>query len=152
MRANRARDTAPERALRQALRDAGHAGYRLNWRGAPGRPDVSYPGRRIAVFVHGCFWHHCPRCQPRLPRSNQAFWARKFELNQERDARKRSELEARGWVVHEIWECDIRERLEEAVARIVDDLATRPARGRQPLRRAGGTGMLSADRARPHSD
>jgi DNA mismatch endonuclease (patch repair protein) len=122
MRANRARDTAPERALRRALRAAGHPGYRLNWRGAPGRPDVSFPGRRVAVFVHGCFWHHCPRCQPALPKANQGFWARKFELNQERDARKRAQLEARGWRVHEVWECDIRERLPDVVAAIEPDL------------------------------
>ena len=125
MRANRARDTGPERALRRALRGSGHPGYRLNWRGAPGRPDVSYPGRRVAVFVHGCFWHHCPRCHPALPRANQAFWARKFELNRERDARKRTQLEARGWAVHEVWECDIRERLEAVVAVIDADLSAR---------------------------
>jgi DNA mismatch endonuclease (patch repair protein) len=127
MRANRARDTAPERALRRALRESGHPGYRVNWRGAPGRPDVSYPGRRVAVFVHGCFWHHCPRCQPNLPRSNRGFWARKFELNRERDARKRAELESRGWAVHEVWECDIRERLRDVVAAIGSD--PRLARG-----------------------
>jgi DNA mismatch endonuclease (patch repair protein) len=130
MRANRARDTAPERALRRALRASGHPGYRLNWRGAPGRPDVSFPGRRVAVFVHGCFWHHCPRCQPALPRANQAFWANKFELNRERDARKRAELEARGWSVHEIWECDIRERLDAVVSAIDTDLAARRASAR----------------------
>jgi DNA mismatch endonuclease (patch repair protein) len=128
MRANRARDTAPERALRRALRTAGHPGYRLNWRGAPGRPDISYPGRRVAVFVHGCFWHHCPRCQPSLPRSNGAFWARKFELNRERDTRKRRELEMGGWLVHEVWECDIRERLGEVTGSIAADLDRAPRR------------------------
>lgn len=75
------------------------------------------------MFVHGCFWHHCPRCQPRLPLSNRAFWARKFELNRERDARKRGDLEAQGWLVHEVWECDIRERLAEVVTHIGADLA-----------------------------
>ncbi len=129
MRANRARDTGPEQVVRRALRDAGYRGYRLHWKGAPGRPDVTYPGRRVAVFVHGCYWHHCPRCQPGLPRSNPEFWMRKFELNRERDARKRRELEEHGWVVHEIWECDIRERLPEVVAGIVLDLSRRlPAR------------------------
>lgn len=122
MRANRASDTGPERALRRALRAAGQPGYRLNWRGAPGRPDISYPGRRVAVFVHGCFWHHCPRCQPRLPKANQGFWARKFELNRQRDARNRAELETRGWVVHEVWECDIRDRPDAILERIVADL------------------------------
>jgi DNA mismatch endonuclease, patch repair protein len=104
MRANRARDTGPERRLRQALRAAGLGGYRLNWRNAPGRPDIAYPGRKLAIFVHGCYWHHCPRCYPNLPKSNPEFWARKFALNRERDARKRYGLESVGWTVLEVWE------------------------------------------------
>jgi DNA mismatch endonuclease (patch repair protein) len=108
MRANRARDTGPELRLRRALREAGLGGYRLNWKKAPGRPDIAYPGRKLAIFVHGCYWHHCPRCYPNLPRSNPEFWARKFELNHERDARKRTVLESSGWTVIETWECDVR--------------------------------------------
>lgn len=123
MRANRASDTAPERALRSALRAAGHPGYRRNWRNAPGRPDIAYPGRRVAIFVHGCYWHHCPRCHPELPKSNPAFWARKFELNRERDARKRRQLEDAAWTVHEVWECDIRDRLDGVVIEISTSLA-----------------------------
>jgi DNA mismatch endonuclease (patch repair protein) len=116
MRANRARDTTPEKRLRAALRAAGMGGYRLNWRKAPGRPDIAYPGRRVAIFVHGCFWHHCLRCYPSLPKSHQDFWARKFELNRERDARKRSVLEAGGWQVIEVKECDIRANLVGVIA------------------------------------
>ena len=108
MRANGARNTGPELRLRRALRDAGFGGYRLNWRKAPGRPDIAYPGRRLAIFVHGCYWHHCARCYPNVPKTNAAFWARKFELNRERDARKRDGLEADGWQVIEAWECQIR--------------------------------------------
>jgi DNA mismatch endonuclease (patch repair protein) len=111
MRANRARNTGPERRLREALRAAGLGGYRLNWKKAPGRPDITYPARKLAIFVHGCYWHHCPRCYPNLPKSNAEFWARKFELNRERDARKRQRLESAGWVVIEASECDVRERL-----------------------------------------
>ena len=122
MRANRAHDTKPERELRRALRAAGHPGYRLNWRAAPGRPDIAYPGREVAIFVHGCYWHHCPRCHPDLPKSNRAFWARKFELNRERDMRKRAQLQAAEWTVHEIWECDIRDRLDGAVVEIATTL------------------------------
>ena len=118
MQANRARDTKPERALRFALRAAGFPGYRLSWKRAPGRPDISYPGRHVAVFVHGCYWHHCPRCNPNLPRSNSEFWARKFELNHERDTRKRRQLEEADWRVFEVWECDIRDRLGGVVAEI----------------------------------
>jgi DNA mismatch endonuclease (patch repair protein) len=125
MQANRSRNTKPERALRSALREAGFPGYRLNWRQAPGRPDISYPGRQVAVFVHGCYWHHCPRCSPNLPKSNTAFWARKFELNQERDARNRRQLEDAHWHVFEVWECDIRERLGGVVVEISTTLSIR---------------------------
>ena len=119
MRANRARDTGPEIALRRALRAAHLAGYRVNWRKAPGRPDIAYPGRRIAIFVHGCYWHHCPRCYPNLPKSNPEFWGRKFVLNRERDGRKRADLERIGWVVIEAWECDLVSDMGAVIAEVV---------------------------------
>jgi len=118
MQANRARDTGPERRLRSALRTAGLGGYRLNWRKAPGRPDIAYPGRKIAIFVHGCFWHHCPRCHPYLPKAHPEFWARKFELNRERDERKRTVLEVAGWSVVEAWECDVKAAPDRIVAEV----------------------------------
>ena len=118
MRANGARDTGPELRLRRALREAGLGGYRLNWKKAAGRPDIAYPGRKVAIFVHGCYWHHCPRCYPNLPKSNPEFWARKFELNQERDARKRAHLETAGWVVVEVWECELHQSLSSVVDRV----------------------------------
>lgn len=136
MRANRARDTGPELRLRRALRDAGLGGYRLNWKKAPGRPDIAYPGRMLAIFVHGCYWHHCPRCYPNLPKSNPDFWARKFELNRERDARKRSVLESRGWAVLESWECDLRDNL----AAVVSLVAAASERRAPPRRSADRTG------------
>jgi DNA mismatch endonuclease (patch repair protein) len=132
MRANRARNTGPELRLRQALREAGLSGYRLNWRKVPGRPDIAYPGRRVAIFVHGCYWHHCPRCYPHLPKSNPDFWARKFELNHERDARKRTSLEGIGWTVVETWECDVRDRLDAVVSDVAARLARRVRRGSAP--------------------
>ena len=125
MKANRAQGTKPEKTLRLALREAGYPGYRLNWRSAPGRPDTSYPGRKVAVFVHGCYWHHCPKCNPNLPKSNPEFWARKFELNRERDTRKRRQLEEADWLVYEVWEHEIRDRLDGVVAEISTTLAKR---------------------------
>jgi DNA mismatch endonuclease (patch repair protein) len=127
MQANRARDTEPERRLRRALRGAGLGGYRLNWRKAPGRPDIVYPGRRVAIFVHGCFWHHCPRCHPNLPKSHPEFWQRKFELNQARDRDKRLQLERAGWAVVEAWECDIRLALPDLLDRVRDALSLSPS-------------------------
>lgn len=132
MRANRARDTGPERSLRAALRAAGLGGYRLNWKGAPGRPDIAYPGRGVAVFVHGCFWHHCPRCYPNLPKSHPEFWARKFELNRERDTRKRLLLESQGWFVVEAWECDVRDRLRSVVSEVAASSTRHARRGSSP--------------------
>lgn len=131
MRANRGSNTGPERALRAALRQAGLSGYRLHWRQAPGRPDIAYPGRTVAIFVHGCFWHRCPRCNLASPKQHSEFWTRKFQLNVERDARKRAQLESAGWRVLEIWECDVRERLPEAVQQVAQVLASRPRRGRR---------------------
>ncbi len=145
MRANRGSNTGPELRLRAALRTAGLAGYRLNWRAAPGRPDIAYPGRKVAIFVHGCFWHRCPRCNPPNPKAHSEFWTRKFELNVERDARKRAQLEAGSWLVLEIWECDVRERVAEAVDLIRATLASRPGRGR-PGRSDAATTPGSVDR------
>jgi len=116
-------------------------GYRLNWKKAPGRPDVAYPGRRVAIFVHGCFWHHCPTCHPNLPKSNTAFWARKFELNHERDARKRRDLEQVGWAVVEVRECDIEERLGQTLDVVGAEVNSRRRADPSPiaLRRTGGS-------------
>jgi DNA mismatch endonuclease, patch repair protein len=107
MQANRRADTGPELALRRALRAIGMRGYRCNLPGLPGRPDVAFTRPRVAIFVHGCFWHRCPHCHPALPKSNRAFWRRKFQMNAERDERKRRQLEASGWTVLEVWECEV---------------------------------------------
>ena len=123
MRGNRGKDTGPERTLRQLLREAGHPGYRLHWRKAPGRPDVAYPGRKVAIFVHGDFWHRCPHCDPPLPKSHRDFWQRKFALNVERDRRKVAALEEEGWTVVVVWECQLRDAPQEVIDRLLTVLA-----------------------------
>ncbi len=107
MRGNTGRDTKPELFVRQLLREMGFRGYRLHWAKVPGRPDIAYPGRRIAIFVNGCFWHRCPLCHPSIPRSHSDFWAKKFSHNVMRDERKVRELRAMGWSVTTIWECEL---------------------------------------------
>lgn len=118
MKGNRGTNTKPEVMLRKLLREAGYAGYRLHWRKAPGRPDIAYPGRRVAVFVNGCFWHRCPLCKPPLPHSNAEYWELKFAQNIERDARKVAQLEAAGWTVVTAWECELRTDPDAVVRRI----------------------------------
>ena len=81
MSANRAKDTKPELLLRQALWQSGHRGYRLHHKKIPGRPDITFVGKKVAIFVHGCFWHRCPKCAYTLPKNNTAFWQAKFDRN-----------------------------------------------------------------------
>ena len=109
MRAIRAKDTAPEVAVRRALRIAGFTGYRLHRKDLPGRPDIAFLGRREAIFVHGCFWHghHCAEGL-RRPRSRLDYWLPKIAGNQVRDARHLAELEAKGWRVLVLWDCELR--------------------------------------------
>ncbi len=118
MQSIRSRDTAPELALRIALRAAGARGYRLGLRTAPGRPDIAFLRHKLAVFVHGCFWHRCPHCNLKPPKANAAFWRRKFELNAERDERKRRQLEGLGWEVLEIWECEVNASAADCAQRV----------------------------------
>lgn len=127
----RARDTKPERLLRAGLASQGIRGYRLHHAGIPGRPDVAFIGLRIAVFVHGCFWHGCPHCKPRRPASNRSFWDAKLDRNKQRDARKARELRAAGWRVITIWECRLQKAPHVHVGRVVrcveEERARRPA-------------------------
>lgn len=122
MKGNRGRDTKPEMELRRLLREAGFPGYRLHWKKAPGHPDIAYPSRKVAIFVNGCFWHRCPHCNPPLPKSHADYWQKKFGLNVERDARKTAELEAAGWTVITVWECQLRKDPTATVRSIVAQL------------------------------
>jgi len=123
MRANRRRNTGPEMQMRAALRAAGLLGYRVDLKGVPGRPDIAFTRHKLAVFVHGCFWHRCPHCKLELPRQHRGFWRRKFELNQERDERKSAALEALGWNVLEIWECELARDAAHCAARVARQIA-----------------------------
>lgn len=108
MIANKRRDTKPEITVRKMLRDMGFGGYRLDWRKAPGHPDIAYPGRKIAIFVHGCFWHRCPICNLPMPKSHQEYWVPKLERNVQRDEETARKLTEGGWHVIIIWECQIK--------------------------------------------
>lgn len=108
MQANKSKDTKPELKVRAALRAAGLTGYRLHWKKAAGKPDICFPGRRVAIFVNGCYWHRCPHCALPMPRHNTDFWEAKFARNQERDARDQALLEAEDWTVVVIWECELK--------------------------------------------
>lgn len=123
MQANKSKNTKPELKVRAALRAAGLPGYRLHWKAAPGKPDICYPGRKVAIFVNGCFWHRCPYCALSTPKSNVDFWLAKFARNRARDERDCELLAQDGWTVLVIWECRLKKARFEAtmdeVVRIV---------------------------------
>jgi len=108
MSANKAKNTKPEILLRQALWDNGLKGYRVNYKNVPGRPDIAFVSKKVAIFVNGCFWHRCPNCNLPMPKNNTEFWLKKFNANIERDKRKITDLENIGWKVITIWECQIK--------------------------------------------
>lgn len=119
----RGKDTGPEQRLRRALWRAGHR-YRLHYKTPVGRPDVVFPGRRVAVFIDGCFWHGCPTHYVR-PRSREDLWREKLRANVERDRRQTLELEGLDWRIVRLWEHLIYEDLDSAVRCVEDALLVR---------------------------
>lgn len=106
MRRVRQRGTGPELAVRRELHAMGYR-FRLHRRDLPGRPDIVLPGRRAAIFVHGCFWHRHPGCtRTTTPKTRADYWLTKFAENKARDASAIAALEAAGWRVRVVWECE----------------------------------------------
>lgn len=126
MAAIRGKDTKPEMIVRKYLFSRGLR-FRVQVRKLPGNPDIVLPKYRTAVFVNGCFWHGHEGCRYfRLPKSNIQFWQEKISRNIARDCRNTAALQALGWRVITLWECDIRTAatrrisLEDLYARITD--------------------------------
>lgn len=118
----RGRDTGPELRLRSLLHRAGFR-FRLHPRNLPGRPDIVLPKHRTAIFVHGCFWHRHPGCRnATTPSTRPEFWKEKFESNVSRDARNRAELEAAGWSVLTVWECELKADAEGVLHHLAGEL------------------------------
>lgn len=114
----RSGDTKPEWILRCGLHRLGFR-YRLRNKRLPGRPDLMFQQYRSVVLVHGCYWHRHSGCQDAsMPKSNVAFWTRKFAENVERDRRVERDLAGRGWRVMVVWECELVTRTVETVARV----------------------------------
>lgn len=125
MQANTSKNTKPEMVVRQLLRHLGWPGYRLHWKTSAGRPDIVYPGRKVAIFVNGCFWHRHEGCKKAsTPKSNQDFWNAKFERNKARDKRVTEQLESEGWNVVTIWECELEKDKVEQTSEYLYEVMT----------------------------
>jgi DNA mismatch endonuclease, patch repair protein len=120
----RSRDTRPELRVRHFLWDSGFR-YRLHGKALPGKPDIVLSRYKTVIFVHGCFWHGHADCkQFKLPQTRTDFWQAKITRNQERDAAAIGKLQAMGWQVIVIWECELagsngRARLVRLLAEIL---------------------------------
>jgi DNA mismatch endonuclease (patch repair protein) len=104
----RGKNTKPEHVVRKALFAAGFR-FRLHRRDLPGVPDILLPGSRVAIFVHGCFWHRHRKClYAKMPATRSDFWREKLEGNESRDRKNVEALLAFGWRVLVVWECATR--------------------------------------------
>jgi DNA mismatch endonuclease (patch repair protein) len=111
MRRIRSKGMKPELQVRRLLHGMGYR-YRLHRRNLPGHPDIIFPRRKKAIFVHGCFWHQHgdPACRiTRIPKSRLDYWAPKLNRNKERDAANIKLLRNMGWRVFVVWECQTSE-------------------------------------------
>jgi DNA mismatch endonuclease (patch repair protein) len=121
MRSIRAKDTKIEWVVRRILYAQGYR-YRVHANELPGKPDIVFRNRRIAIFVHGCFWHQHSECKiAHLPKSRSAYWSDKFKRNVERDKENIRLLQEFGWKVIVVWECETRkaEALKERLVALI---------------------------------
>ena len=106
MAAIRGKDTHPEMKVRRLLHRFGYR-YVLHGKNLPGKPDLVFPSRRKAIFVHGCYWHcHDCRFGSVVPKTNTAFWQEKRAKNVTRDLEQERALTSQGWSVLVVWECE----------------------------------------------
>ena len=110
------KNTKPELLLRKELFRRGFR-YRLHHKKLPGKPDLTFTKWCAVVFVNGCFWHRHLNCRySTTPKNNSEFWSKKFQENIERDARNLKELEALGWRVCTVWECQLKSDIEKTAS------------------------------------
>ena len=115
----RSRQTEPEIAFRRYLWQRGWRGYRINLKNLPGKPDIVYTSKKVAIFIDGCFWHKCPRCFVE-PKTNKNYWIPKIERNIERDLEQNNLLRNLGWSVVRIWEHEIEEDMDKCAEKVIN--------------------------------
>lgn len=123
MQSVKTENTGPECAVRRLLHRLGYR-YGLHPKSLPGRPDIVFPSRKAAIFVHGCFWHGhgCSKGKP--PKSRLKYWGPKLKANQRRDVAKAAELRALGWRTLTVWQCELRDtkKLTPNLTKFIDRL------------------------------
>ncbi len=119
----RTKNTGPEWTVRRLLHANGFR-YRLHAKSLPGKPDIVFPRRRKAIFIHGCFWHAHGCSKGRAPKSKLEYWGPKLAANTSRDDRNLAALAALGWDTLTVWQCETKEP-DTLLKRLTDFLADR---------------------------
>lgn len=119
----KSKDTSIELMVRRHLFALGYR-YRVNYKTLPGKPDIVFTKKKIAIFIYGCYWHGhaCGSRYAHVSKSNKTYWGLKIQRTQQRDREHIAALEADGWKVLVLWECEIRGHLDDSIARIVSDI------------------------------
>ena len=117
----KSKDTSIELMVRRYLFALGYR-YRVNYKALPGKPDIVFTKKKIAIFIHGCYWHghDCGSRYAHSSKSNKAYWGSKIQRTQQRDQEHTSKLEADGWKVIVLWECQIKQNFGQEMDRIIE--------------------------------
>ena len=117
-------NTSIELLVRRKLFSLGFR-YRVNYKKLPGKPDIVFIKKKIAIFIHGCFWHgHNVGCRySHVAQSRKEYWEKKIERTRQRDIIHEKELLAAGWQVVTIWECQIKNSFEEVIMNLIPYLS-----------------------------
>ena len=119
----RSKDTSIELKVRRYLFSQGYR-YRVNFKALPGKPDIVFTKKKVAIFIHGCYWHghDCQSRYAHASQSNKEYWLPKIQRTKQRDQKHIDELEKSGWKVVVLWECQIRNDFTTAIRLIIDYL------------------------------
>lgn len=116
MKSVKTKNTGPETTVRKALFARGYR-FRLHRKDLPGSPDIVFPGRKKAIFVHGCYWHGHDCAKGRLAKSNTEYWGTKIDANKARDLKNINEIHELGWDTYVVWQCELK-NMDAVIARL----------------------------------
>lgn len=119
----RSKDTKIELMVRRYLFAWGYR-YRVNYKALPGKPDIVFTKKKIAIFIHGCYWHghNCGSRYAHASQSNKAYWGPKIQRTQQRDQEHIAQLEVDGWKVIVLWECQIKNDFDQIIETLVNSI------------------------------
>lgn len=119
----RSKDTKIELMVRRYLFALGYR-YRVNYKALPGKPDIVFTKKKIAIFIHGCYWHghNCGSRYAHASQSNKAYWGPKIQRTQQRDQEHIAQLEVDGWKVIVLWECQIKNDFDQIIETLVNSI------------------------------